>query len=258
MVTIKKEKRIRLYVFSFCILNFLFFSLRGPEIYFCWVSCFYFCKITVFVFGNAPFGNFQSKTDIYFFLIRKLLFFSLMCFYLQFHCSVFLTIFVSSNFFYWSISFIVISIINGNYNFISNNIKGIKETKKRLKLFEYLKNNINDNGFIFLQETHSLSNDELKWKDEFGGPLFFSHGKSNSCGVAIGYCGTEAFKVVNTACDKNGRILILDAELNDTNFLLINFYNSNTESEKLSTFSTLQKLLEKLDDYNKKSFWMLF
>ena len=62
--------------------------------------------------------------------------------------------------------------MNGNYNFISNNVKGIKASEKRLKLFEYLKNNINDNGFIFLQETHSLSNDELKWKDEFGGPLF--------------------------------------------------------------------------------------
>ena len=48
--------------------------------------------------------------------------------------------------------------------------------------------------------------------------LFFSHGKSNSCGAAIGYCGTEDFKVVNTACDKNGRILILNAELNGTNF----------------------------------------
>ena len=94
------------------------------------------------------------------------------------------------------------SIMNGNYNFISNNVKGIKASEKRLKVFEYLKNNINDNGFIFLQETHLLSNDELKWKDEFGGPLFFSHGKSNSCGVAIGYCGTEAFKMVNTACDK--------------------------------------------------------
>ena len=145
------------------------------------------------------------------------------------------------------------SIMNGNYNFISNNVKGIKASEKRLKLFEYLKNNINDNGFIFLQETHSLSNDELKWKDEFGGPLFFSHGKSNSCGVAIGYCGTEDFKVVNTACDKNGRILILDAELNGTNFFLINFYNSNIEPEQLSTFSTLQKLLEKFDDYNKKN-----
>ena len=114
------------------------------------------------------------------------------------------------------------------------------------KLFEYLRNNINNNGFIFLQETHSSLNDEQKWKDDFGSPLFFSHRKSNSCGVAIGYCGTEAFKVVNTACNKNGRILILDAELNGTNFLLINFYNSNTESEQLSTFSTLQKLLENL------------
>ena len=85
---------------------------------------------------------------------------------------------------------------------------------------------------------------------------FFSHGKSNSCGVAIGSCGTKAFKVINTACDKNRRVLILDAELNDTNFLLINFYNSNTEPEQLSTFSTLRKLLEKIDDYNKKHyFW---
>ena len=82
---------------------------------------------------------------------------------------------------------------------------------------------------------------------------FFSHRKSNSCGVAIGYCETENFKVVNTACDKNGRILILDAELNGKNFLLINFYNSNTESEQLSTFSILQKLPEKFDDYNKKN-----
>ena len=63
--------------------------------------------------------------------------------------------------------------MNCNYNFISNNLNGRKASEKRLKLFAYPKNNINDNGIIFLQETHSLSNDELKWKDEFGGPLFF-------------------------------------------------------------------------------------
>ena len=76
--------------------------------------------------------------------------------------------------------------------------------------------------------------------------------KSNSCDVAIGHCRTEAFKVVNTTCNKNGQIPILHAELNNTNVLVINFYNSNTESEELSTFSTLQKLLEKVDDYIKK------
>ena len=132
--------------------------------------------------------------------------------------------------------------MNGNYNFISNNVKGIKASEKRLKLFEYLRNNINSNGFLFLQETQSSSNDEQKWKDYFGGPLSFSHGKSNSCGVAIGYCGTEAFKMVKIACEKNRRILILNAKLNDTN------------SEQLSTFSTLQKLLEKVDDYHKKKY----
>ena len=78
MVTIKMKKKNRLYIFFFCCLNFLFFSLRGSEIYFCWVSCFYFCKITVFIIGNAPLilKIFNNKTDIYFFLIRKLLFFS--------------------------------------------------------------------------------------------------------------------------------------------------------------------------------------
>ena len=114
-------------------------------------------------------------------------------------------------------------------------------------------NNINNNGFIFLQEEHSLSNDEQELKDDFRGPLFFSHWKSNFCSVAIYYFGTEAFKVVNTSCNRNGQILILDAELNDTNFLLIDFYNSNSESEQVSAFSTLQKLHEKVDNFNKKN-----
>ena len=70
--------------------------------------------------------------------------------------------------------------------------------------------------------------------------------------MAIIYCGTEDLKVVNIAHDKNGRMLIRDADLNGTNFLLINLYNSNTVSGQLSTFSTLQKLLQKLDDCNKK------
>ena len=80
MVTIKMEKEIRLYILFFCCLNSLLFSLRGSEIYFCWVSCFYFCKITIFIIGNAPLilNIFNNKTDIYFFVIRKLLFFSYM------------------------------------------------------------------------------------------------------------------------------------------------------------------------------------
>ena len=143
--------------------------------------------------------------------------------------------------------------MNSNYSFISNNVKGIKASEKRLKLFEYLRNKINNNGFVFLQETYSSLKDEQKWIDNFKGPLFFSHGKNNSYGVSIGYCGTETIEVVNTACDKYGQILILDPILNHTNFLLINFYNCNSGSEQLSTFSSLQNLLVKFDYFTKKN-----
>ena len=64
-------------------------------------------------------------------------------------------------------------ISNAIGNFISNNVKCIRSSEKRLKIFEYLKNNIHHNGFVFLQETQSLTQDEKKWKDDFKDRLFF-------------------------------------------------------------------------------------
>ena len=76
--------------------------------------------------------------------------------------------------------------------FIFNSVKGIQTSQKRVKLFEYLKSYVaRENGFIFLQEMYLSIRDGKKWKDEFRGKLFFSHGKTNSCGVLIGYYGTK-------------------------------------------------------------------
>ena len=41
-----------------------------------------------------------------------------------------------------------------NFNFLSNNVKELKSSKKRLKLFQYLKNKISPKGILFLQVTH--------------------------------------------------------------------------------------------------------
>ena len=68
-------------------------------------------------------------------------------------------------------------------NFISNNVKGLQSTNKRLKLIKYFKYKIVSNGFLFLQETHSTVNDEIKCKDDFKGEVFYPHGKFNSCCV---------------------------------------------------------------------------
>ena len=76
-------------------------------------------------------------------------------------------------------------------NFVSNNVKGFQSTSKRLKLIKYFKVKIASNGFLFLQETHSTITDEIKWKDDFKGEVFYSHGKSNSCGVLICFIGSK-------------------------------------------------------------------
>ena len=43
---------------------------------------------------------------------------------------------------------IVTSIVDTNYNFLSNNFTGIKTSEKWLKLFECLRNKVNNNHFI--------------------------------------------------------------------------------------------------------------
>ena len=54
-----------------------------------------------------------------------------------------------------------------NFNFLKINVKGLQSIKKRLKLFNFLKNQIGPKGILFLQETHSSVEIEKKWIDDF-------------------------------------------------------------------------------------------
>ena len=42
-------------------------------------------------------------------------------------------------------------------NFICNNTKGLQDKGKRMKVFEYLKNHIHSNGFVFYKKHIRLS-----------------------------------------------------------------------------------------------------
>ena len=71
--------------------------------------------------------------------------------------------------------------------FISLNVNGLGMVNsgmpKRRKVFTWLKRQQAD--IFFLQETHSVPNDETFWLSEWGGLGFFSHGDDKSRGVAI-------------------------------------------------------------------------
>ena len=52
--------------------------------------------------------------------------------------------------------------------------------------------------------------------------------------------------------DKNGCILTLDVKVDDFNFVLVNIYNPNTETEQVATLHDLDKILETIkDSYDK-------
>ena len=120
-------------------------------------------------------------------------------------------------------------------------------------MFEYLKSYVTVNGFLFLQEKHSCINDEIKRRDEFNGELFFSHGKTNSCEVAIVFYGYKAIEQINKISDKSGRILLVEATTDGTLFVLINIYNTNTESDQLGTLSDLVSTTDKVTDIQSKN-----
>ena len=97
---------------------------------------------------------------------------------------------------------------------------------------------------MFLQETHSTFNDENIWKNDFNVPVFYSHGTSQSCGVLIAFFGNLNFLVNKQVGDKNECILILDVNIDEIRYVLVNIYNANTEVEQVQVLNKLRELIK--------------
>ena len=117
-----------------------------------------------------------------------------------------------------------------NFNFITNNVKGLQSSVKRVKMLEPFKNKIGHRSILFVQETHSSIDTEKQWNDEFKGQLHFSHDKTNSCGVPIAFNCNVNVVVKNQFNDEYG-ILILEMTTDDTKYLLVNVYKGSTEPQ---------------------------
>ena len=96
---------------------------------------------------------------------------------------------------------------------VSLNVRGISNFLKRRMIFLWCRKQKTD--FIFLQETHSKSDTETQWKNEWGGEIFLSHGGPNSCEVAILLKKGVDCVIHSKILDPQGRYIILKAEIKD-------------------------------------------
>ena len=59
--------------------------------------------------------------------------------------------------------------------------------------------------------------------------------------------------VKNNVHDNDVRVLILEAATDDSDYLLINFDNANTEREQLTTIKNPNDLLKEFEDFHDKN-----
>ena len=102
---------------------------------------------------------------------------------------------------------------NISLTLITNNVKGIQSYKKRLKSTQYFKEKKGSAELLLLQETHSNSKIEQKWKEDLIGHVFFSPRNTKICSVLTAYIGKGTFAIKKQETDKEGHISILDVSL---------------------------------------------
>ena len=131
--------------------------------------------------------------------------------------------------------------VSSQCTIVSLNVRGLRDVNKRRSIFLYLKDL--KAHFYFLQETYSSVKDELIWRNEWGGEIFFSHGSQHSRGVCILIDRSVNEKVECTHRDSQGRILLISMTSAGMKVSLCNIYAPNNHSDQLLFIQELNNLL---------------
>ena len=133
-----------------------------------------------------------------------------------------------------------------NFSLISYNTRGLRDTNKRIKIFDFLKSK-QQQGIIMLQETHSVAEDLERWQNELEYKTFLNSGESNARGCLISFSKKLYFEVLKYYDDGKGRLQVVSCKIENVLFLLVNIYNFNYEKEQLVLLKDLDK---KLTEFN--------
>ena len=137
--------------------------------------------------------------------------------------------------------------IGGEISIASYNCNGLADNKKRPSVFTWLKEK--EYNIYSLQETHSTVLDEVLWKKDRGGEIYFSHGQRNSKGVMVLINNNFDLNVQIVQTDPQGRWIILNMLLDNKQIWLINLYGPNKDDPSFfeniyKNLSTLQATLD--------------
>ena len=83
--------------------------------------------------------------------------------------------------------------------------------------------------------------------------IYYLHSKTNLCGILIAIYGNLNISVKNKVNDNDGKVLIIEASINGSDYFLIHLYNVNTESKHLTRIKNLNNLLKDFEGFHDKN-----
>ena len=140
---------------------------------------------------------------------------------------------------------ILIFLLMAFLSFASVNINGLRNEVKRNVFFDYLQRR--KYSLIFVQETHSVAGDELVWSKQWKGKKIFSHGNSQSRGVAILINEKSGLDVININKDSEGRWINGEIKWKNTNLNIASVYAPNEAYARAHFFNDLEDLIDDND-----------
>ena len=109
------------------------------------------------------------------------------------------------------------------------NVRGLRERNKRKQVFAF----IWERGFdiMLLQETHCAKNDEVFWRTQAGGQMYFANSKSNKGGVAIWISRKYSnYHFISQKKDPMGRWIAIEIGTDSGKIRLVSIYAPNEDT----------------------------
>lgn len=127
-------------------------------------------------------------------------------------------------------------------NLSSLNVNGLKSKPKRNRVIEWIKSQ--KCSLCFLQETHFDKDIEMDVRNKTEFELYCSHGNTSSRGVAIFIKRSFDHKVISCFKDEEGRIILLNIEIDDCIFSMLCLYAPNCKSSRNIFFKKVDSMLK--------------
>ena len=101
-----------------------------------------------------------------------------------------------------------------------------------------------DVDIVFVQESHSTENKMKRFRNDWGGRVFFDHGTSEARGAMMLFERSFDFKLLSVEKSVYGRYIIVKIEVKGQTLLLINVYAPNQDEPKF-----FEEIFRKLQNY---------